>query len=266
MDTFEVRLAGVLRADAERAVVPIDAAAIADAAVHGQTRRIRRRPWLLPAVAALLVAGSLIGGALLVGSGPDRQTSVVPPGPVDPAPLAIVLRRTSGPEGDVAVVGLTPSGPERLLRTLDSDEGLDRLTYSTFGHVSPRGDLAVSVAAGQDVRPGGYALLSLADPDLAPVVMDAGQIIGGRWSPTGRFGAMAPGAGVDWQIDVVDPGAETRRIGPLDLPGGGPEIVWAADGSGLLVRVEATGGHGIAPVDGGPVQSTIPHLSFSGAR
>lgn len=266
MDQFDARLSRVLQADAERAVIPIDPVAIAVRAMATGRQQRRRRSWLIPVLAVVLLGASLLGGALLAGRVP-----VVPqPSPVqatpDPSTLAIVLRRVSGVDGTVDVIGVAVDGTQRVLRTLDPDDLRIDGTLSTFGAVSPQGDLAVAFAAARPQAGDRYVLVSLAEPDRVPVVVAHSGAISGSWSSTGWFAAISPEGGPGWSVDVTDPAGRTSRMGPLDLPGGGPELVWAADGSGLLVRVQGVGRHGIAPVDGGPVTTTIPHLAFRGPR
>jgi hypothetical protein len=252
MDPFELRLASVLRAEADRGVSPIDAVALAEGAMGTPLPRDRRRPWSAPAVAALLLGGAVLGGAVLLGGAPDRDEASPPPGP---STLAVALRRVSGPAGDVQVVGLAPSGADRVLVTLRSDDLPTGSAYGTTGTVSERGALAVQVDRSS------YALSSIGDPARPPVVIPYGAVISGRWSPTDVLATVAQGPG-GWPMQAVTLDGTVRPFGPVDLPGGGPDIIWAADGSGVLAR--GPDGYGIAPIDGGPLRPGVPALSYGG--
>lgn len=268
MDPFELRLAGVLRADAERAVIAIDAVAIADEAMRAPARpRGHRRTWLLPALAAALLAASMLGGTLLLGSAPDRADS----GPVPLTPgdgtAAILLRLAPEPWGSVEVVALRSSGGEQVLRTLTPADLTDGGWFSPLGAVSEHGALAVQVGRNR------FALLSLTDVDRPFVTMPYQPVIGGRWSPTDLFATVSTTAGF-WMMQAVDLDGAVREFGPIGLPGGGPEIIWAADGSGLLTPTEegrSPSGipyrrYAIARVDGAPTLPGVPELSFGSGR
>ena len=275
MDAFETRLTRVLRADAERAVVRIDAAAIADAAVLAPVRSGRRRPWLLPAFAAVLLGTSMVGGALLLGSAPDRADSgpipITPdradtgPTPLTPdATTAILLRSAPEPWGSVEVVALRSTGDEQVLRTLTPADLADGGWFSPFGHVSEHGALAVHVERNR------FALLSLTDVDRPMAVIPYRPVVGGRWSPTDVFATISTAPGT-WAMQAVDLDGTVREFGPVILPGGGPDIIWAADGSGLLTPIEqgqSPSGvpfarYAIARVDDTPALPGVPELSFS---
>lgn len=267
MDPFELRLATVLRADAERAVIDIDAVAIADEAMRAPGLRGRRRSWLLPAVVAALLGASLLGGALLSGSAPDRAE--IGPLPMTPGDgtMAVLLRLAAEPWGSVEVVGLRPGGAEQVLRTLTPFDLPDGGWFSPTGHVSERGALAVHVGRNK------FALMSLVRPERPMVTIAYQPVIGGRWSPTDLFATISTAPGT-WSIRAVGLDGTAREFGPIRLPGGGPDIVWAADGSGILTVLESgTSASGlpfhryaIAPIDDGPNLPDVPDLSFGWGR
>jgi hypothetical protein len=267
MHAFEDRLAGVLRTYSAIEVRTVDAAAVAHAAVGA-----RRRPALIagrpiPATylaAAFVLLLSLVAAALVIGALLQK-----PPVPVS-GYEAIFLRASS--ETNVStmdVVAVAGDGQERLLRRLDASLLSDGGTFSRYGSVSEDGWIAVDA---QDPsvpdlprRPtAAWALFDLRDDSRAPVLVPYTPVIGGAWGAGGRFATIRAGtsSGFEVQVTVAATG-QTTQLGSLSLPGSGPDFVWAADGSGLLVSlVGEASGHGIASADGKSVIQGVPALTW----
>jgi hypothetical protein len=106
-------------------------------------------------------------------------------------------------------------------------------------------------------------LVDLGDPTSEPWVIDEANIggIGASWGPTGLVAAEgysqqdsglsgAEGSGRQ-DIVVVDPEAHATRHVSMQgrgLIGGGPSIIWAADGSGIIGSREL-GSYEVVPLD-----------------
>lgn len=290
---FDARLGGQLRAYAQGGVRPIDRYAIAVATIEaGSPRRpsfhigrprglairsTRRMALILVAVATVL---ALAGGALLLSAGhPPALTPT--PAPVSPTPSlttpkpavsgtsryqAIFMRATSGQlvEGaytiapEIDIVAMRNDGQERLVRHLSSSMLPAGRSFRLGGSVSEDGWLAVATYVGQPDNDFAYALIDLRHPErelqLEPSVLGAG------WGPGGLF---ATAISCCWRVEIVDAetGSRSTRINAVSLPGGGPDIIWAADGSGLLVNwPNGRARFGIAPLAGGSPVSVIPPL------
>jgi hypothetical protein len=262
---FEARFEARLVMYAARATRPFDAAAVAASAAAGG----RGRSWGLPllrrsgrrgfetVVPALLLIGLLIAlfGALLLTGG--RPT----PSPVrDPWTFHPIFLRAATEEGaaTVDVIAVGPNGQERVIRRLEASSLTPGRSLSTYGSVSPEGWLAVSTHSGRGRGGYAWALIDLADPAREPRIVPYQPVIGGAWGPGGLFATNVASSG--WSIMVVDADTgETTTLAALDLPGGGPDLIWAADGSGLVVR--QGGGHAIAPIDGRAPVSGVPELA-----
>ena len=264
---FESTLAGQLRAYAEGGVRPIDRYAIAEATIAAP-RSIGQR-WslglgqrrLVPVLAGLLLLLAMAAMALLAGS------YLLKPNPVLRSGYdAIFLRAISdAPGADLDVIAVRPDGRERLVRHLTASMLPDGRTFLTGGSTSQDGWLAVgtSTVPGSDVNAVfAWALVDFADPARPPRL--APSILGGAFGSHGRFASVASGA---WTIQVVDADSgATTSLADLSLPGGGPDIIWTADGSGLLVARGGDGDHvsyATKPIDGRPETPTVPALAFS---
>lgn len=261
--TFETLLTGQLRAYAAAGVRPIDRVAIAEGTIALQrTRRIRlswplgqsRRPLALVIVGLLIAA--LLASAALVGS--RLLTSVETEGSYE----AIFLRYADESERDLDIVAVASGGQERLVPSV-TEEGR---TFRPNGSVSQDGWIAVYVDRLDSPRgfrgagAGEWALADLANPDRSPRFVRYQPVIGGAWGPGGLFATTIPDSLQGFSIQVVDAGTGSTTLMPnMPLPGGGPDLIWAANGSGLLVT--SGDGYGIAPLDGGAVVPRVPALA-----
>jgi hypothetical protein len=163
------------------------------------------------------------------------------------------------------------SGHERTLRRLTPETvglepgyGLER-----GGDVSEQGWLALYAA--RDQQPFSV-LVDLADPARAPIIMVGNGYTGVRWGPFGEValycgtrdcnpGRVARVVGATGAVQVIDPeqGPASRIVvHGVQLHGGGPEIIWAADGSGFLHGEDVKAG--VTPLDGGPVVPGFPKV------
>jgi hypothetical protein len=134
-----------------------------------------------------------------------------------------------------------------------------------FAYVSTAGWLAVEPGGSASQGAIGHEFVNLLDPQAKPVLV-RGLFDQRTWSPDGtRMATTKSGKG----LVIIDAatGAETT----LDqhgqgLPGGGPSVIWTADGTGILVAdgsqppAWTSANLYVAPVDGGPLQNTIPDL------
>lgn len=263
--TFETLLSRQLREYAEAGVRPIDRFAIAaETIASGRTMPRWRRGWglapmrrnriLIPLLVGLLLA-ALAAGALLVGSRLMAPKTLLDTG------VSIFVRRDDGPEPGVSIVAVRPDGGEVLVRKVPDSivPGLGvRPDYST---VSGSGWLALQVVEALPfeglIGPLGggswpMLLLDLGDEQATPWEIHDANLggIGPRWGPTGLVAADAGGNGD--VVVVADPKTHTTRIVSMrgGLVGGGPYIVWSADGSGIVGSTES-GAYHVVPVDGG---------------
>jgi hypothetical protein len=261
--TFEAALAGQLRQYAEAGVRPIDGFAIAEATIAAGARQPRLafvfggRAAALALLALLLLA--MVGALLLLAIG--RQPAPL----VGPGYAAIVLRpNADAPDADIDVIAVQPDGQERVVRRLSAALLPDDRVLETFGSVSQDGWVAVGTHVGPDDSPA-WALVDLIDPARTPRLVPYQPVIGGAWGPNGLFATTEPGVTDGFRITVVEAGTGvTTSLGPLNLPGGGPDIIWAADGSGVVVRVDEGSDQNtfaIARVDGGSSEPGVPRLA-----
>ena len=207
------------------------------------------RPVTVVALVALLVV-ALVGAAVLVGSRLlAPKTPVVTEGYV-----SILLRRDDGPDPGISVFAVRPDGGEALVRHVPDSvvPAGDKLTES-YGTVSETGWLALGTQL--NGAPWPVILIDLADASVAPWVVPEARAggIGPRWGPTGLVAAPADDS-VGQRVVVADPETRTTRILHMGggLVGGGPAIVWTADGSGIVAET-GTGGfvYETVPIDGG---------------
>ncbi len=182
---------------------------------------------------------------------------------------SIFLRASSDePSQDIDVVALRPDRQERVIKHLGPSTGPADQSFRPVGSVSQNGWVAVDAptAAGTDA----WALMDLAHPGRDPVIVPDTRIVDGAWSPNGLFASiMADRHELGYPTgsqtlrccfaQVTDPRTGvTTPLGDVDLPGGGPEFMWAADGSGILTGNDP---FAIQPADGGPSIPGVPKLA-----
>jgi hypothetical protein len=259
-DPFEQRIAGGLERFVAPAVDPKSAAEIAEVAMRPRGPVIRarntsrpRRLLLLGFAAALLVPAAYIGASTFRPPTEDRVTQLQPsrtdgPRPTAassaPAPSArvssgdvsIFTRRDEGPEPGVAIFAVRTDGTEALIRKVPDSilNGHGRL--SDWDTVSGAGWLAMGV----DLFGGPWPmiLIDLTDAQAQPWVIDEADLggMGPRWGPTGLVAASIGGNGA-YGVIIADPETHTTNRMSLQgygLVGGGPSIVWTADGRGIV--------------------------------
>ena len=260
---FETRLTGQLRAYAHGGLRPIDALAIADATIATRRTSFGRR-WLglddrafLPILVGLLLL-ALVGGALVVGSFLLKPPTV-PRSGYD----AVFLRVASdAPGADVDIVAVRPDGEERLVKRLTAsmlpDGRVFHIVSGNYGLVSQDGWIAVSTQIGAADGSDAWALIDLTDPNRVLRLVPYEPVIGGAWGPHGLFATHDFGSLN--AIQVVDASTGTRRVLGIHLPGGGPDLIWAADGSGIL-EVGPYGDYDIVHIDGSPATPGVPALA-----
>src|SRR4051794_14146064 len=186
---------------------------------------------------------------------PTTSPSAAPSGPDE----AIFLRPTDDAARGLDVIAVRSDGKERRIRHLDAGLTDPGPRGGPFGHVARDGWLAVDVST--DDRQGAWALIDLRDPTLTPRMVSYTPVIGGAWSGTGWFATITPRTSSGFSIDVVDARAgTTRTIGPANLPGGGPSILWAADGSGIVANLDG-GRMGVIPKDGGAFRNGVGQIT-----
>jgi hypothetical protein len=273
-DDFERRLAEAVRDHTAGITDPRSTRLVAAEAmrVAGQRRRIvlwhRGRLLLLAAVLLLpLTLAIALVGAAIVRTTPSDDV------------LAVVLRET----GDgLDVVLVRPDGQERALRHV-TRESLGLGPEYALGGASLGSDgwLAVGVERPLEDDPFGRTvsyddvLVDLAEPAAVPFVVHANGFTGPRWGPNGEFAIYCdyppdcgtpivpePNIGSARSARLIDPdeGPSSERIvRDVSLHGGGPEIIWAADGSGFLYHFQ-TLGYGVTPLDGGQPIPGAPRI------
>jgi hypothetical protein len=248
---FEVRLERRLRAFASVPVGAVDAEAVARRVVRRGGRRLSAG-WLAVAV----VAGVLLAGLVALGIGAIRLPSLEPL-PTNPLLSgssdydAVVLREVDGPRG-IEVVAVRPDRPERVIRRLNGE------SYTTYGSVSQGGWLAWDATSRgkASASDSSWGLINLGDPRGDPRFVDYVPALGGAWGPRGLFATTSPGIHTCCSVQTVDASnGTTTDLGNLGLPGSGPDIIWADDGSGIVVG-HGDGGFGIAGLNG----VTVPGL------
>lgn len=291
--SHEARLATRMRRWSDRGVVPIEAAEIARSVVTApgtaRAQRTRSRPHIGAGRMLMGLAACLLLGAALAILG---TTTLRRSAPVD-AYVAVVTRPV---DDSVDAILVAADGRERVLRHLTpASVGLDpRYTLSGTGSVSQTGWLELSAWTDVDeLRSGAWwgrtVLVDLADPGRAPIIVASNGFMNGRWGPDGlwanychgrprsemypqevRDAAGPPGCGLPddaeqgsggGAVQVIDPdlGAASEVIVPhVQTFGGGPEFVWAADGSGFLAQRGTE--WGVTPLDGGPFVPGVPRV------
>ena len=275
-DAFEQRIAAGLERYVEPAVDPKPASEIAEVAMQprGLTGRVRgasqRRLLLLGLAAALLVPAAYIGAMATRPPTPNPVVQVQPTRTDDPRPtnatnspddltprtilhaVSIFVRRDDGPEPGLSIVAVQPDGTETLVRRVPDSITSGPGTLSVWGAVSESGWLALS----KDVYGGPcpVILIDLTDASADPWVLDEANIgaIGPRWGPTGLLAAPITMS----NILIADPATRTtRKVTVGSLLGGGPTIVWSADGGGI---VDSRGQ--VHPIDGSPAGARVAQV------
>jgi len=225
---------------------------------------------LVPILVGALLLAVAVAAAALVGAMLFLREELVPPGT---GYNGVILRPISAePGADLDVVFVARDGGERVIRRLAAADLPDRRTFYGSGLVSLGGWLAAAttLAPGDSSTPGwAFALIDLDDPGRMPGIVRSDH--GAAWGAGDRF-ATAVGSLATVEITEAESGRASRLTG-VSLPGGGPDIVWTTDGSGLLAH--ATGGgdgeagtrYVIRPIDGGRPSPVVPPLAFGrGAR
>jgi len=277
-DLFEQRIASGLERYVASAVDARPAADIASEAMRPRGARARltdkprsRRLLFFAIAAVLLVPAGLIGAGALLQSLPKPINQVQLPAPTvvpsfvaDATPLptpavnetrAVLVRRTPDGADGVTIYAVRADGAERLLREVPDSILPDDNTFQEWGLVSASGWIALA----EQERPWSTILVDLRDPQSDPwSVPDSsagGSIISPAWGPQGLLAVLSGTA-----MEIVDP--ETRSV-VRHIPGGGigggPSIVWTADGSGI-VDVLDDGRYGVQPIDGGTFQPGFPNI------
>ena len=259
---FEARLTSAFAAYADRAPVEVDAVTLTALVTRGGAARRNpfagARRYLVPVLLGLLLV-ALAAAAIGVGSSLLRAPSLSVPGydglvvrPVSDATLA-----------DLDVIAVQADGRERVVRRLTTSDLPDGWVFTGGGKASRDGWIAMSASGKADpTAPGrpqfAYALFDLADPARPARMVPTTHT--GAWGSDHQFATTVSNIDV---IEVVDAetGARTK-VGGVSLPGGGPDIVWAADGSGIVWRRFEGREYAIRPIAGGP-PTPIAALDFS---
>jgi hypothetical protein len=251
-DAFEQEIAGALERLVGPAVDHRTGSDVADVAMRPRGLGLRARDGSRPR--RLLVLG--LAAAFLL---PVAYLGIVGLQPTDPdstEDVAIFVRREEGSAPGVALVAVRPDGDEMVVRRLP-DSIAPEGTWGVWGAVSRAGWIALGVenyggpsrSESRSASSWPMILVDLRDPDAAPWVVREASLggVGPRWGPTGLV--AADGGGMS-SVVIVDP--ETREVSRLGraMVGGGPSIVWSADGSGLVIG-RADGRYEVLPLDGG---------------
>jgi hypothetical protein len=269
---FERRLAEELARYAAPAHDPRTIAAVAATAMLAGRPRSWSAPWsrrTVLGIAALL----LLGLAIALAAAANVLRTATPD-----AYRAVVTRPV---DGGLEVVLADADGHERVLRHL-TPEGLGlepSYVLDGAGTVSQRGWLEIFAYVSHPAdsngitRSGVSVLVDLADTAKASIIVPGNGFTGGRWGPDGQYALYCgyppdcgqvplgePNIGSAHAARVLDPekGASSEIIVThVQLHGGGPEIVWAADGSGFLTRSPSWG---VNPLDSGPYVKGVPKV------
>jgi hypothetical protein len=242
LDELEHEIARALERLVAPAVDHRPASEVADVAMRPRGLGLRARDGSRP---RRLLALGLAAAFLL----PVAYLGIVGLQPTDPDPtedVAIFLRREEGSAPGVAVVAVRPDGDETVVRRLP-DSIAPEGTLGAWGTVSRSGWLALSVDNYGGPWP--MILVDLGDATAEPWVINEADLggVGPRWGPTGL---IAADSGRQSSMIIADP--ETRELTRTRraMVGGGPSIVWSADGSGL-VGPAAGDAYQVIPLDGG---------------
>ena len=277
---------------------------IADRVIGPTT--VRRSHARIPGLRALLQGPTarrlaLIGlTAMLLVMLVLLATGNAPPPPARADTFRAVLIRPSGDGGAEAyqwpamdIVLADADGHEHVVRRITArDLAHDAPAIQLGGTVSEDGWLFLWPSgriAQPDIGAGFVTVLfDLKDPARPPMLIPSNGAMGPRFGPDGLVaipcGAAprcdSPGSRQVRVMDLDQPDAPARLVNGVPFLGGGPEMIWAADGSGFLARTKdpgvdwytGVGGRpdhdswGIKPLDGGPIQPGFPpiiHRRFS---
>jgi len=214
-------------------------------AVPGVQRSLRAVR-IIAAAVLLLATAVAVGSELL-----ERHTF----DPTNGQPLAAVFVHTTSAEGspDVEVAVAGRDGVSRVVARFPATLLPEGWAFSSDGRLSRDGLLAVAVRSptGDDH----WALFDVSQPHRPPFLIPTNHGPTSGWSPTGLFGT---GAGSGIFVTDGRTGA-TTGLGSLSLPGAGPNIIWAADGSGIVVGREPD--LALMPLDGGPLKTPVPAIA-----
>jgi len=256
LDSFEQRIAGELERYVAPASDPKPAAEIADVAMRPRGLVVRARNasrprrFLLLGLAATLVPAAYIGAGSIRPPVPDQSNRIAPSTLLPFKYVSMFLRRDAGPEPGISIFAVRPDGDELLVRKLPDSIVRGHGTLSEWGTVSESGWLALAVT--NNGGPWPMILVDLGDEHATPWVITEASTggIGPRWGPSGLVAADAGSNG--GQVVIADPKTHTTRTVSMrgGLVGGGPSIVWSADGSGI-VGSTASGAFEVVPIDGG---------------
>ena len=279
LDLFEQRIAAGLARYVASATDARPAAEIADEAMRprGVGQRLRQAPrsrrlLFFSLAAVLLVPAAVIGAGALLRSLPDPINQVQLPAPSAvpsfvadatpvPTPLvnetrAVVVRRTTDGEG-VSIYSVRADGAERLLREVQDSILPDGNSFQEWGLVSASGWIALA----EQERPWNMVLVDLRDSDSEPWIVPDSTLggISASWGPQGYVAAPVTEV-AGGPVVIVDPETQSevgRTVG--GMIGGGPTIIWNADGTGLVDRRDS-GGYGVQPIDGGTFRPGFPAI------
>ena len=110
--------------------------------------------------------------------------------------------------------------------------------------------------------------LDLRNPSTPPRTIE-GYVDQRTWSPDGRllFVMMATVDSPTGRGVVIDPATGSMlTLASVSPPGGGPDPVWAADGTGLLYMDRSNRPTAVTPIDGSPLRPGVPALWFRYSR
>jgi photosystem II stability/assembly factor-like uncharacterized protein len=223
---------------------------------RGSSTPIRSRRSIALLAAAALIAVALVGGALAVGSGLVRLTSVVPPRiPASPAEMPGPSPSMASPSPEVAASPAPPSGPARSGMF---DQLRDwRLVSDTVGWVATSSAIYRTTDRGvtwSDVRPQGPATIS------ATAFLDADTTYVASGGSPATIEATHDG-GASWVPVNLEVGATS----------GGPVFSFQTPLQGFATFFDPDGANQLAvygTVDGGitwsgPKGGTVPHMAAS---
>jgi hypothetical protein len=274
LDSFEQRLAQELNqfvssATDSRPAATIAAVAMRPRGLRASSRRsLSRKRLLILGLAAVLAVPVAYAGAARLGIVRMDQEALPPPAPIpgtSPIPAdgwqALILRRVETAPSGVAIYALRADGAERLVRTLlDQSVGGE---LSEWGALSPDGWLVLTVQlAGWPA-----VLVDLKEPGSVPWVVPEANLggIGPAWGPGGLLaadgGTLVPEDGSPTRrVAIIDRVGHAARVVPVPggFIGGGPSIIWSADGG--IVVTDGNGGYRTHYLDGRPDAIGIPEL------
>jgi hypothetical protein len=194
---------------------------------------------------------------------PSPSVSHGTPAPAPAGPFeALVIRGTS-------LVAIDVQGHERTVRDL-APLGISARDLRS-GYVSTAGWLTFEPGGAASKAAIGHEFVNLRDPRAKPVLV-RGLFDQRAWSPDGTRLATKASGNIPVIIDAATGARTALETHGMGLPGAGPDVIWTADGTGIIVS--DTGGRKspaflaahlyVAPVDGGPLQNTVPDVWESG--